>query len=140
MVREDGPDAHSAGVQGRFPAKTAERSMTVYYVDLLPNDNVAEYREKRENGRKRGRAIDDEERHVVNFEAVGQVADAGSILIRVRYDYHLVASINKSLRQLIYVTFDASWLGEEEIADHSDIVRWMRHFGDTRVLRRSLDG
>lgn len=112
--------------------------MAVYNVDLLSNDDVAEYWEEREDGRKRGRAIDDEEGHIVDFETVRQVADAFPILIRVSYDHHLVASINKSLRQLINVTFDASWLRKEEVANHSNIVRWLRHFGDVRVPKRSL--
>lgn len=71
--------------------------MAVDNVDLLPNNDVAEYWEEREDGWKRGRAIDDKKGHIVDFETVRQIADAFSILIGVSDDHYLVASIDKSL-------------------------------------------
>lgn len=42
-------------------------------------------------------------------------------------DHDLVTPVNEPLGQLVDVAFDSSWLREEEVADHCDIVRWLRH-------------
>lgn len=41
-------------------------------------------------------------------------------------DYHFVAAINELRGDLVDVTFDSSWLGKEEVANHGNIVR---HYG-----------
>lgn len=70
VVRKDCPNAHSPGMQGGFPAKTAERSVAMHNVDLFTNDDIAKYGEEREDGWERGRAVDDEEGHVIHLEAI----------------------------------------------------------------------
>lgn len=97
MVRKDGPYAHGPGVQSGFPAETAERSMAMYNIDLFTDNDVAEYGEERKDGWERGRAVDDEEGHIVDLEAVRQVAYALAILVGVSYDHDLVPSVDESL-------------------------------------------
>ena len=49
--------------------------------------------EKREDSRKRGLAIDDEEGYVVDFESVCEVADAFAVIMGVGDDDDLVAAV-----------------------------------------------
>jgi hypothetical protein len=49
----------------------------------------------------------------------------------VRDNYDLVASVDELRGELVDVAFDSSWLGEEEVADHRNIVR---HGGEARLL------
>lgn len=123
MVSEDGTQAHGAGMQDGLMAQAAQTGMAVNDLDLLTDDNVAEDGEEGEDGRKGGLAIDDKEGHVVDLEAVGQVADASATLVLMGDDDDLVATVDELLRQLVDVTLDTSGLGKEEIADHGDVVR-----------------
>lgn len=127
MIGEDGPDAHGPGVQCGLPAEVAEGGMAVYNVDLFTDDDVPEDREEGEDGRKACRAVDDEEGHVVDLEPVGEVADPLPIVVCVSNDHDLVTPVDEPLGQLVDVALDSSWLWEEEVADHGDIVRWLRH-------------
>ncbi len=45
------------------------------------------------------------------------------------YDDNFVTAVDYFRGELVDVTLDASWLGEEEIANHSDVVRSVRHRG-----------
>lgn len=98
-------------------------------VDLLPYEDVPEDRKKGEDGGKGCRAVDDKEGNVVDLEAIGEVAYAFTVVVGVCYDNDLVAPVNEPLGELIDVALDSSWLRKEEVADHSDVVCWLGHFG-----------
>lgn len=98
MVGKDGADAHGASMQCCFPAQAAEGGMPMYNIDLLSDDNVAEDRKEGEDGRQGGGTVDDPEGHVVDLEAVGQVANALAVVVGVSYDDYFVASVNETLR------------------------------------------
>ena len=74
-------------------AQTAETRMAMHNLYLLPNDDVPKDREEREDGRERGLAVDDEERNVVDLQAIGKVADAGSAFVGMRNDYDFMAAV-----------------------------------------------
>lgn len=97
--------------------------MPVYNLNLFSNYDVAEYREERKDGREGGLPVDDEERDMVDLYAIREVSYTGPFFVCVGYDYNLVSAINELRRKLVDVTFNASWLGEEEVADHGNIVR-----------------
>lgn len=104
-------------------AKTAQAPMSMYNLNLFSNDNVAEYRKEGEDSGEGGLAVDDEERHMVDFQAICEVSHAGPFFVCVGDDYNLVPAINELGRKLIDMAFDSSWLGKEEVADHGNIVR-----------------
>ena len=122
-------------MQNGLMAQAAQTSMAVDDLDLLTDDDVAEDGEEGEDGRKGGLAVDDKEGHVVDLEAIGQVADASATLVLMGDDDDLVATVNELLRQLVDVTLDTSGLGEEEVADHGDVVR---HDGGCIVVPRAV--
>lgn len=67
MVGKDGAETHCPGMQDRLVAQTAETGMAVDNLDALPNDNVAEYWEEREDGWERALAIEDEKGDMVDL-------------------------------------------------------------------------
>jgi len=60
---------------------------------------------------------------VVDLEAIREISHSSSALVCMRDNDDLVASVDELRGELVDVTFDSPWLGEEEVADHSDIVR-----------------
>jgi hypothetical protein len=69
--------------------------MSVNNLDLLSNDDIPEDWEKGEDSRKGSCAVDDEKWDMVDFEAIREISYAGSPIIRVRYNYDLVTSIDE---------------------------------------------
>jgi len=118
-------------------AETAQACMAMHDLDLLPYNDVAKYWKERENCRESRGSIDDKERDMVDFEAIGEVSDASSAFVRMRYNDDLVASIDQLCRELINVTLDSSRLWKEEVADHSNIVWHLVDFGSSMLEARS---
>jgi hypothetical protein len=71
--------------------------MTVYYLNPLANNNVSENGEEGEDGREGRLPIDDQERDVVDFEAVCEISYACTTSVGVGNDNHLVTSIDEFL-------------------------------------------
>lgn len=127
MIGKDGPQPHGPGMQDALVAQTAEAAMAVDNLDTLPNADVAQNGKEGEDGGERGVTVDDEKGHVVDLEAVCEVADALAVVVGVRDDDDLVAAVDELARDLVDVRLDAAGLGEEEVADHGDVVRSARH-------------
>lgn len=127
VVGEDGAQAHGAGVEDPLVAEAAQAAVAVDDLDALADADVAEDGEEGEDGGKGGLAVDDEEGHVVDLEAVGQVADALAVVVGVGDDDDLVPTVDELGRDLVDVRLYASGLGEEEVADHGDVVRSSSH-------------
>ena len=126
MIRKHSPQPHSPRMQNRLMTKTTQTRMPMHNLNPLPQNDIPKYRKKRKHSRERGFPVDDKERHMVDFETVGQIADARSALIGMGDDDDLVAAIDELGGELIDVAFNAAGLGEEEVADHGDVVG---HFG-----------
>lgn len=95
--------------------------------DALSNADVSECRKEGKYGRKCCLAVDYEERNVVDFQAICEVADAFAVTIGMGDDDDFVTAVYELARKLVYMRFDASRLREEEIANHGDIVCSARH-------------
>lgn len=95
----------------------------MYNLYLFPNNNVSKYREEREDSWKGRSSIDDKKRHMVDLESIREVPHPGPTFVCVGDDDNLVASVDKFRGQLVHMAFDSSWLGEEVVADHCNIVR-----------------
>jgi hypothetical protein len=104
--------------------------MAMHNLDLLPNDNATEYWEEGEDCWKGGGPVEDEERNVVDLEAIREISNTGSTFVCMGDDYDLVSSVNELGGELVDVAFDSSWLGKEEVADQRNIV-W--HGGSARL-------
>ena len=97
--------------------------MAMYNLDLLSNDDIAEDWKEGEYGWKGRCAVDDEKGDMVDFEAVREIPHSRAPFVGVRYNDDFVSSIDELRGELVDMTFDSARLGEEEIADHGDIVR-----------------
>lgn len=139
MIRKDGTQAHGAGVQDALVAQTTEAPMAVDNLDALADADVPQHGEEGEDGGEGGVAVDDEEGHVVDLEAVGEVAHALAVAVRVRDDDDLVPAVDELARELVDVRLDAPRLREEEVADHGDVVRAARHGGGGAWLADAED-
>ena len=102
--------------------------MPMHNFNLLSQNDVPEYREEGKDSREGGFSIDDKERHMVDFETVREIPDTRSSLIGMGDDDDFVAAIDELGRELIDVAFNAAGLGEEEVADHGDVVRHCEGF------------
>lgn len=71
--------------------------MSVYDSNALADYDVAEDGEEGEDGREGRLAVNDPERDVVDFEAVGQVSNAFSTIVRMCDDDDFVSTIDKFL-------------------------------------------
>lgn len=80
-------------MKNAFMTQRTQTAMSVHNLNLLPNTNIPQNRKKREDSRKRGLAIDDEEGYVVDFESVCEVADAFAVIMGVGDDDDLVAAV-----------------------------------------------
>ncbi|KAK5139890.1 hypothetical protein LTR32_007143 [Rachicladosporium monterosium] len=69
-------------------AQVRETSMTVYNLDLLADEDLAEDRERAEDGGKGGATVHDPVWKVVDFQAIG-----------VGYNYYTVAAIDEFLEE-----------------------------------------
>ena len=115
-------------------AKTAQAPMAMDNLYPLADTDVTQDRKTREDGGERRLTVDDKKGDVVDFEAIGEVADAFAVIVGVGDDDDLVAAVDELAGELVDVGFDAAGLGEEEVADHGDVVGatgmgWMRHAG-----------
>lgn len=65
-------------------AHSSESLMRVEDINALTDHNVSKHLEEPEHGRENGRIVETQARGVVDFEATGEVANAGPIPVLVR--------------------------------------------------------
>jgi len=94
VIRENRPQPHGPRMQYGLMAQTTKTGMAVYDADVFADDDVSKYREEGEDGRKGGFAVYDPEGDVVDFQAVGQVANASPASVGVCYDDDFVAAVD----------------------------------------------
>lgn len=71
--------------------------MAVHDLDSFAYNDVAKHREEGEDGGEGGLAVDDEKRHIVDLQTVGEVSHTCSPGICVGDDYDFVSSIDEFL-------------------------------------------
>lgn len=146
MIRKHCSQPHRPRMQDRLMAQITQTPMTMHNLNLFPDTYIPEDREEREDGRKGGLAIDNKEGDVVDLQAVVEVSNPLAVVVGVRYDDDLVATVYKFARELVDVGFDAARLREEEVADHGDVVGLAPHgdggswgwFGGIRMFHDSV--
>ena len=138
MIRKHRPQPHSPSMQNRLMAQTAQTGMPMHNLNLLPQHDIPENRKKGKHGRERGFSVNDKEGHVVDLEAVGEIADAGAAFVGVGDDDDFVAAVDELGGELVDVAFNAAGLGEKEVADHGDVVRHFQGFGNSGSTEFSM--
>lgn len=85
-------------MKNSLSTEATQTSMAMNYVNLLPDDDVAEYGEKREDGRECRFAVDDEEWNMVDLQSIGEVSDSSASFVCMGNNYDFVSPIDKFLR------------------------------------------
>ena len=104
-------------------AEAAKTGMAMHYFDSFSYYDVAEDREEGEDGRHGRLAVDDQEWDMVHFEAICEIVNPSTALVRMCDYDDLVAPVNELRGQLVDVALDAAELRKEKVADHSNVVR-----------------
>ena len=97
VICEHSVQTHGAGMEDCLIAQVAQTGMAVHYLDLLADDDVPEDGEEGEDGGERGFAVDGPEGNVVDFEAIGEVADSFAAFEGVGDDNDFVATVDEFL-------------------------------------------
>lgn len=122
-------------MQNSFMAQAAQACVTVHNFNFFSDHDISKDWKKGEDSRKSGFSVNDEERHMIHFEPIGQITDTRSTLVGMCDDDDLMAAIDELGGELIDVAFNAAGLGEEEVADHGDVVR---HLDWSNIVPRGL--
>ena len=109
--------------------------MTMHDFNLLSNDNVAENWKEGEDRGEGGCSVDDQKWDMVDFETVGEISYTRPPLVRMGDDNDFMTAVDELGGQLVNMAFDSSWLWEEVVADHGNIVR---HCGRLAVSQSAL--
>lgn len=123
MISKDCSKAHGPGVHNSLMTEAAETAMSMYDLDLLADENIAKDWEAGEHSRHGCFPEYDQERDMVYFEPIRKIANASPTFVRVRDNDGLMSAVDQFRCDLIEVAFDSSWLREEVVADHGDVVR-----------------
>lgn len=94
VICEDSPQAHCPCVQDGFIAQTAKTDVAVDNLNPFPQDYITKYRKEREDRRKGCFSVYDEERHVVDLEAIGEISNAGPAGVGMSDDDYFVPAVN----------------------------------------------
>lgn len=92
--------------------------MPVDNFDSFADKYLSENWEEGEDGRHGGLAVYDKKGDVVDFKAIGEVADAMTCRIGVGNYYYFMTAIGELGGELVDVGFDTAGLRVEEVADH----------------------
>ena len=116
-------------------AQVTQTSMAVNDLHLFPQAYIPEDGEEGINGREGRGSVNDEERHVVDLEPVGEIPVALAVVVGVGYDDDFVAAVDELGGKLVDMGFHAAGLRKEEVADHCDRVCSTRHVDGGRSWR-----
>ena len=128
MIRKYCSQPHGPGMQDSLVTQTTQACMPMHDLNLLSEDDIPEYWEEGEDGRKSRFSIDDKKRYMVDLETIRKVPNASSPFIRVSDDDDFMTTVDELSRELVDVAFNAAGLGEKEIADHRDVVWHLETF------------
>lgn len=98
MVCEDSPQSHSSSMENSFSTEATQTGMAMNYVNLLSDDDIAEYGEEREDGRKCRFAVDDEEWNMVDLQSISEISDSGASFVCMGNNNDFMSSIDEFLR------------------------------------------
>lgn len=100
MVRKNRTQAHCPCMKNRLMAETTQAGVSMDDLDLFANDNIPEDRKERENRGHSRLAVYNEERDMVDLEAIGKVSDSGAAFVCMGDNDHFVASVNEFLGRI----------------------------------------
>jgi hypothetical protein len=95
MISEDSSKAHSSRMEDCFMAQTTKTRMSMYNLNLLPDNYVPEDWEEREDRGHCRFSVYDEEGYMVDFKSICKVSDSSAPFIGVRNYYDFVAAVDE---------------------------------------------
>lgn len=107
--------------------KGAQAPVAVHDLDLLSDNDISVHWKKRKDGRKCRLTVNYEEWDMIDLQAIGEVVNARTTLIRVSNDDDFVSTVYEFGGELVNMRLDTAGLRVEEVADHGDVIR---HFGE----------
>jgi hypothetical protein len=78
-------------------AETTQTLMPMDNLNLFPDNDIPKDGKEGEYRGHRRLPVDDQKRYVVNFEPIGEVADACAALVRVGYDNDFMSPVDELL-------------------------------------------
>ena len=72
---------------------------------------------------------------MIHFQSICEVPNSRSALVGMRDNDNFVTPVDQLRGELVYVTFDSTRLGKEEVTDHSNAIR---HPGSELMLSELL--
>ena len=99
----------------------------MHNLNLFSDDDISKNGKERKNSGESCFSIDDKEWDVIDFESIGQISHARPAFVGVGNNYDFVTAVDEFGGELIDVTFDATGLGIEKVADHGYVVRHLEN-------------
>ena len=87
-------------MENGLSTEATQTGMAMNYVNLLSDNDIAEYGEEREDGGECRFTVDDEEWNMVNLQSVGEISDSSASFVCVGNNNDFVSSIDEFLRTL----------------------------------------
>lgn len=98
VVCEDSSQTHGARMEDSFSTEATQTSMAMDNINLLSDDDIAEYWEKGEDGGECRFAVDDKEGNVVDLQSIGEITHTRTALISMGNNDDFVTPIDEFLR------------------------------------------
>ena len=98
MIRENCPQTHGPRVEDGLMTQRTQTGVAVNNLDLLSDDDISKDGKEREDGGECRLAVNDEERNVVDFYTIRQIANACPAFVGMCYDDDLVSSVDEFCR------------------------------------------
>jgi hypothetical protein len=84
-------------MKNSLSTEATQTGMAMDYVNLLSDDDIAEYGEEREDGGECRFTVDDEEWNVVYLQSIGKISDSGASFVCMGNNNDFVSPIDEFL-------------------------------------------
>jgi len=122
MVSKHGFYVQKFSVKHGFVGQSRKSRMTMYNRYLLSNQNVSNKRTRDIHARQHTLIVKRNHRDIVDFEAIGHVANTVTVLVEMCKHNHFVPTLQETLGQLKYVTLYATHIRIEKVRYHANAM------------------
>lgn len=110
MIGEHSAQAHCPGMENSFMAEVTQTRMTMYYLDLLPYDDIAKDGKERENGGEGRLPVYHEKGNMIDFQSIRKIANTSPTFISMSDNddfmpaiYEFLVTVNIQTGKLTFV-------------------------------------
>lgn len=115
VIGEHSPQSHQHAYLHSFVGECRKRRVTVHDLDLLPQEDVAEYWNVAYHRRQDALIVEHFDGQVVHLQSIRHVSHALSVAIRVSYQNYFVPERQQTLRQVVDVLLDSAVVRKEKV-------------------------